>query len=406
MEDRVPLFSGRQLGSVLLEREQQISQDIEETDSNTLLNTSVEDWCDYYENHCKFEILQLKDNEIRVDQEEALVPVTNFYRGLTHEQGTKFIYFISFEGEQELFRYQPSVYIGDFANPLTAKIYNGELILEYPEWQPEVTIIQSRFKHDLSNIQEHINFINRDILTFNNSIRAKVKPKIENRRQKLLKAQELVTALGYPLKQRDNMPQTYIVPTVQRKLIVTRPSANTTSFVPEPDLEMKEYEHILSVITNMVMVMERSPKAFQTMEEEHLRQHFLVQLNGHYEGQATGETFNGDGKTDILIRVNGRNIFIAECKFWRGDKGFQETIEQLLGYTKWRDTKTALIIFNRNKDFTAVVQQIPTIIKSHSNFKRELSCNFETGFRCMLHNRDDVNREFILTTLAFDVPTK
>ena len=50
----------------------------------------------------------------------------------------------------------------------------------------------------------------------------------------------------------------------------------------------------------MTHVMERSPSAFATADEETLRQHFLVQLNGHFEGQATGETFNAAGKTDIL----------------------------------------------------------------------------------------------------------
>ncbi|MFM9616172.1 hypothetical protein ACKI18_46870, partial [Streptomyces niveiscabiei] len=62
-------------------------------------------------------------------------------------------------------------------------------------------------------------------------------------------------------------------------------------------------------------MMERSPTAFKTMGEEDLRQHFLVQLNGQFDGAATGETFNYEGKTDILLRVAGRNIFIAECKF-------------------------------------------------------------------------------------------
>ena len=56
----------------------------------------------------------------------------------------------------------------------------------------------------------------------------------------------------------------------------------------------------------MAQVMERSPSAFSTMDEESLRSHFLVQLNGHYEGQATGETFNYEGKTDILIRSEGK----------------------------------------------------------------------------------------------------
>jgi hypothetical protein len=65
-------------------------------------------------------------------------------------------------------------------------------------------------------------------------------------------------------------------------------------------------------------------------------------LNGVFEGQATGETFNFQGKTDILIRAQGKNIFIAECKFWKGEKVFLETIDQLLSYLSWRDSKAAI----------------------------------------------------------------
>jgi hypothetical protein len=93
------------------------------------------------------------------------------------------------------------------------------------------------------------------------------------------------------------------------------PSASSAPFAPEPTLSPSDYEHILSVMTNMALVMERSPSAFSAMSEEALRWHFLVQLNGHYEGQATGETFNYEGKTDILVRVNGRTVvstFVCE----------------------------------------------------------------------------------------------
>jgi hypothetical protein len=167
---------------------------------------------------------------------------------------------------------------------------------------------------------------------------------------------------------------------------------------------MKEYEQILSIISNMVTVMERSPKAFVKMDEEDLRQHFLVQLNGQYEGQATGETFNFEGKTDILIRADGRNIFIAECKFWKGAEAFKATIDQLLGYASWRDTKVAIILFNRNKNLSAVLDQIPSTIASHPNFKKQVDYKSETGFRFTLRQRDDPNREVLLTVLVFDVP--
>lgn len=152
------------------------------------------------------------------------------------------------------------------------------------------------------------------------------------------------------------------------------------------------------------MVMERSPNAFRTMKEEDLRQHFLVQLNGQYEGQATGETFNYQGKTDILIRVDGKNIFIAECKFWKGEKAFLETITQLLGYTSWRDTKTAILVFCRNKKFSDIVQAISGIVAKHPNFKRQLPSKDETASKYTFHQNDDPNRELIITVMAFNVP--
>ncbi len=168
---------------------------------------------------------------------------------------------------------------------------------------------------------------------------------------------------------------------------------------------MAEYEHILDILSNMVLVIERSPGAFKAMKEEELRQHFLVQLNGQYEGQATGETFNFEGKTDILIRAEGRNIFIAECKFWRGPKTLTETIDQLLGYATWRDTKTAILVFNRTKNLSAVLTRVPETTKAHPNFKRVVQIDGETRFRYVFAHRDDPNRELIITVLVFEVPS-
>jgi hypothetical protein len=175
--------------------------------------------------------------------------------------------------------------------------------------------------------------------------------------------------------------------------------------VPEPTLAIDDYEHILSVVSRMVHVMERSPKAFRDMGEGDLRQHFLVHLNGDYEGQATGETFNAAGKTDILVRVEDRNVFIAECKFWVGPQSLTEAIGQVLGYATWRDAKLALLVFNRRKDFSAVAAQIPGTVKAHPNCKRQVEYKAETGFRFILHHPDDKNRELLLTVLAFEVPT-
>jgi hypothetical protein len=203
---------------------------------------------------------------------------------------------------------------------------------------------------------------------------------------------------------RAGAPQTYSAPEVRRK-VQSLPPASGAPFKPEPVLDEANYKHILSVIDNMTMVMERSPTAFAEMGEEAIRQHYLVQLNGHFEGTATGETFNYQGKTDILIRADGRNIFIAECKFWRGEKQFIETLDQVLSYLSWRDTKAAIILFNRNKDFSQVLAKIKDVTNAHPHKKRGPTVESETRLRYVFGNPGDHSREIILTILAFDVPS-
>ena len=245
----------------------------------------------------------------------------------------------------------------------------------------------------------------KDVAGFNDGLRATIERRIEQRREKIASDRALSTGLGFPARRRDAAPMTYVAPEIRRKAPI-RPAVASARKVaqPEPVFDLAEYEHVLSVISGMVTVMERSPAAFAEMKEEHLRQHFLVQLNGQYEGQATGETFNFEGKTDILVRVEGRNIFIAECKFWDGPKTISDAIDQLLGYATWRDTKVALLVFVRSKDFTAVVSKVGDTVAAHGATTARLAYQAETGFRFTLTHRDDPERSMVLTVLVFHVP--
>lgn len=402
------LFWRHDLSAILRNQEQKLFQQIDAVDRDQLLTTGVDDWCDYFEQQFKVDVPKLKQNEVQVDQDEANVDANQDRARDIRDRnqafyirGTRITFLVPFEGDRELFKCRPSTY--STTHPF-GTIDQNTLVLTYTRTDHDAEAIKVAFNRDMSEIQKCLDWIEEDVRPFNESLRTKIKQRIEGRREKLLKDQGLVTALGFPLRRRQNAPETYVAPSVRRKAKISPPSPSSTPFVPEPTLELQEYDHILSVISDMVAVMERSPRAFMGMAEEDLRQHFLVQLNGQYEGQATGETFNFEGKTDILIRAEGKNIFVAECKFWRGPESLTKAIGQLLGYATWRDTKTALLIFNRGKDFSSVLPKIPEVVKSHPNFKRELSYGSETAFRFVLHHRDDKNRELILTVLAFEVP--
>ena len=105
-----------------------------------------------------------------------------------------------------------------------------------------------------------------------------------------------------------------------------------------------DYEDILEIIQEMSLTMERNRNTFYKFKETMLRDQFLVALNSHFQGKASGETFNSTGKTDILIRHENQNIFIAECKVWGGKSTFLNAIDQLIGYLMC----FKLIIFGSN----------------------------------------------------------
>lgn len=402
------LFAEADLGAVLRGHEQKMLSEIDGIDGNQLLNSSADDLCDHFEVEYTVSVPQLAEDRISVDQSEAKIDVSQDHSRVIYDRskpfyiaGTSVTFFIPFEGDSELFKCRPSTFSVSYPR---ARISNGEIVLTYTRTDHDANAVRSDFERDFAHIRQTLERMQNDVAPFNASLRAKAKGRIDSRREKLLKDRGLASALGFPLRKREDAAQTFTVPTIRKKLPTSRPPASSTSYVPEPTLDMKEYEHILSVISNMVAVMERSPHAFKGMKEEDLRQHFLVQLNGQYEGQATGETFNFEGKTDILIRVDGKNIFIAECKFWRGPESFREALDQLLGYATWRDGKTALLIFNRERQFSTVLEKIPEIVKTHPNFKRQQPVGSESGFRFALHHKDDPNREMTLSVLAFEVP--
>ena len=402
------LFSRNELSAVLQNLEQKTIRAIDAFDANRMLNSSIDDLVEYFFEENKVELIRILADAITVDQNEAKIDVSRdssrhiFDRSQPfYLDGTRVTFFVPYEGEKDLFFCRPSTF--NF-NPPRATVTKTEAQFAYERLDHNAEAVKSEFGRDLANLREYLGWVERDVNQFNSQLMQKIRQRVEWRRQKILNDQGLVASLGFPLKKRGNAPTTFVAPVTRKNIKTLSPTA-TAPFTPEPVLEMDEYNQILSIISNMVLVMERSPSAFQTMKEEDLRQHFLVQLNGQYEGQATGETFNYQGKTDILIRVNGKNIFIAECKFWKGEKALSEAIDQLLGYTSWRDTKIALLIFNRSKNFTDILGKIPGIVKAHPNFKRQLQHDVETGSRYVFRSIDDPSRELTLTVLAFNLPT-
>lgn len=402
------LFIKYDLRGVIEAQEKAMNDEIDGIEGNRLLNTNPEELVNYFKEKYLLLAPKLLEDKISVDQNESQIDVSNdpnrfiFDRGEPfYITGTKIDFYIPYEGDKDLFQCQPSTFS---LNPPRGTITETDLILTYHATDHNGDAIKSEFQRTLDQIKGYLTNIENSAKEFNSQIEDKIRARINSRREKIKSDQGLAVSFGFPMRKREGALETYVVPEVKRKITPRMPEPTMSAAKPEPILDMPEYEHILNIVSNMVTVMERSPKAFVGMQEEDLRTHFLVQLNGQYEGQATGETFNASGKTDILIRVENKNIFIAECKFWKGEEYFREAIDQLLGYTSWRDTKTAILLFNRNKDTSSVLAQIPKIVEAHTGYIKKMDYNSESGFRFVMQHNNDKERELILTVMVFDVP--
>lgn len=345
---------------------------------------------------------QLDPKEIDVDvSKDPLRSIIDRSRPV-HIKGTLYTVIIPFEGDEELFYYRPSSF---FYSVFPQGVISGsELCLEYITTEHNPETLKTNIEQDIQLIKSYSDFVKGNMDGFNNSLENYIRDLVKTRKEKLFKDRNLASALDIPIRKRSNISLTYSIPVKPKRIRIELPQAKLDQFKQDPTLAMEIYEDVLNIIQNMALVIERSPSAFSKMREENLRDHFLVQLNGQYEGQAMGEVFNYQGKTDILIRYEKANAFIAECKFWDGEKKLLETIDQLLKYITWRDTKTAILLFNRGGNLTEILSKIPEIIKKHSCYKRQLEISGETRFRYVLKHPDDPNREFLLTIMVFNMP--
>lgn len=187
-----------------------------------------------------------------------------------------------------------------------------------------------------------------------------------------------------------------------------RPASVTTGPGQEPERSERPtldefYDHVVRVVGAVAVGFERSPRRFAQAEEEALRDFILVTLNSHYEGAATGETFNATGKTDILVRHGIDNAFIGECKFWDGKAMLERTLKQLLGYTTWQDNRLALILFVRTKKLQPVLQTARDALDARPEFGAWHGAP-DGQLRCRLRWEDAARKEGRLTVFFVHLP--
>jgi hypothetical protein len=405
---RFNVFFESDLGRYLAARLQRVREEVERQTEDYILNVSETGFVDYLVSQHGLDTPSLDFEHRTVERVEKQIPAELFpgilYGVVAGKSYPKpvFVYHVPFSGDPELLRCRP--------NPCAMMTYEMEYaeddlcfeIIAFGddpeevqrEAEARIRLVQQQFAHVLANVE-----------AFNEQLKSEARQAFHQRKERVLKQHELTEALGVPLRRRQGAAGTYAVPAPRdRHKVSLKPNVAAGGLPREPTIDPETYRHILTIIHDMLRVMERHPSLYADRGEEALRDHLLLYLTPRFDWEAVGEAFNAAGKTDILVRHQNSNLFVAECKFWAGEKAHLGAIDQLLEYLTWRDSKAALVVFVRNADFSAVLAKAQAATAKHSCCLSVVGRPDEAWANYRFHTLGDPNREVKLALMLCHVP--
>lgn len=356
---------------------------------------------------------ELEPLDLRVDEKdqdivETKIDVTGNYAYIqafddrpVKTPAYKVVVNIPFNGPEILFDIQPSTHT---LRNFSGEIFGGKLSFskEFPQSSATAESIEQAINSEIALYQKEIAHLNNDLAGFSDRLRQTVESAVENRYQQISKLDSIKTALKIPLEKTTNpSPLNKVKVTVKKIAPLSAKKEEPGAYISDSD-----YEHILDSMRSAGASMETN-RASEFQDEEALRDVMLVVLSGAItSGIAGGELFHKKGKTDISIPFENKATFVAECKLWKGPKYTNEGIDQLLGYTTWRDAKTALVVFNKdNANFSSIQNQIEGIFTSRKDYVKSMKQR-DGEWRFVLTKPDDPGRQIEVHVLLFDMYSK
>ncbi len=407
---RYKLFSGGDLQKVLWALPEQATTCVRQLAEDLFRGSNEQQVYDYVRARVGLTPITLnrKKEEREIHDSRVLVSSLDRFQGDGGQRtvpGYRLHLRVPFEGSHDLWKYQPNAWQGD---PPSAEVDIEKKILHFyveapkldtatEEYDYQSMVVDSAFEAIETRIQSQRQMIEDAEPEFDAAIRKA----IADRRSDLAKRDKLKEMWNIPLNRATGSESMLPLPV---KRTAVRPLVADKCSEPEWGLPDAEFEHILKVIRHMGATFEQTPTTAAKLGEEDYRNLLLATLRSHYDGGASGETFRGGGKTDILVPWKDRDAFIAELKLWGGDQAAKDALDQLLGYTTWRDCKVALVFFsNEIKDFQRLQGRIPDIFDGHPNCLSSIPYQPAGEWRFKVKSSTDPDRELTVHVFLFDL---
>ena len=311
---------------------------------------------------------------------------------------------IKYEGDKTLFNCKPVPYSRVFTKHKHV-LYSNVIVVYIQLAEQDATVYEKELSAFMTEITKNLERINTQTEFYNEELPGFIDQILKAKEEVFNKDSSFFEKIGLKINPRSDE---FMVPSPVKRKAVPLPSAERLNGVISPQLESKVYNDIREVLYHVGQAMERKPSLYLGKKEEALRDIFLLFLETRYESTTgAGEAFNKEGKTDILLKYSkdGCNIFVAECKIWKGQKELFKAIDQLLGYLTWRDSKTALMIFVKQPSISNAVEAVTFYINRHPQFKRFIGATYDTSLAYEMSLPGDSGSNIWVEFMIFHIPS-
>lgn len=386
---------------------QEMTDEINKKSNDYILNVDVEEWKEYFINKYDFLELTVFPEKVNVEfKRKGKVKREQFGREYDSET---YIFELSvpYTGWSFLFMLKPSTCTIMHPRVNVPSTDAGNVTAEFTLYEQNEQRFEYEKNHLLKAITVNVPNINSDLRKFKAEVARTFDTLYQRRKEKVLSENSFFEKLNININKSTD--KIFKVPAVKKR-VVPEPvvdKKSTKKYVETPAMDDGFYADILDVIYTFFKSVEKKPSTYKSKDEEGLRDYVLPTLETRYDNTSvTGETFNKGGKTDILIRYkDGSNLFVAECKYWKGEGVLFETINQLFDrYLTWRDSKVAIIFFVKNKEFSKVLKTLQESIPKHEYFVRENGSRGESSFSYIFHFPTDKGKLVYAEIMAFHFP--
>jgi len=210
---------------LLLVIENQRAELLKEFDAmvdSRLLNTDLAELQRYAQEKYQLEMIEL--GEPSVDEGRTKMQVGRYggftaygHEGMVSVDAQRYTLEVPFTGDRDLFFCRGSTFN---MNPPRGTVSGSTISATLVERQPSTDQINATFERFLNDLNEHLGWLQPDVVRWNESITAVVDDHVQARRARADQAGAVASGLKFALKPRTDRAATFAAPVAVRKKIV------------------------------------------------------------------------------------------------------------------------------------------------------------------------------------------